>query len=308
MNQLQSIDPGTPGLRAHACIKHIPAWPDEDPRAEALRNHLAAGAPLPPVLLTARNEIVCADSLMRWRAARALQLETMPVLIVPEDLAATAALTALLHRRHLTKSALAYLSYPMMERALVEIKHRRLENLKKGQCFPESPLSALSGNKAVDLAEQIGVCRSVFLMAVQVHKEFASTVKYDIEIQGGRDDGATRERTLKEHFEPRILAEMYGDEHEQHRPMGLGAVLRGIGSLKSDNVRNQKRPEQLDLFTNAVARLSKCVAQLGSLSAARAGLKQWIESASDEDIERLAEVGELLSDAARARRKQPRAS
>lgn len=302
-NGITRLDPCEPGIRAHACIKHIPAWGTDDPRMEALRAAMQEGATVPALLMTARREIVCIDSLNRWRAAMALQLDTVPVQFVADDQVATTAL-ALLHRRHFTKSALAYLCYPLMERAHNEARQRRLENLRnwqKGQCLPESARSALSRNTAEDFAEFIGIGRRLFALAAYVHKEFASPVKYDIQIQGGRHDGAIREQTLKEHFEPRILAEMYGDEHEQHRPMGLGAVARGIGSLKSEAVANQKRPEQLDLFTNAVDRLSHCLSKLDS-AAVKTGINSWFEKHEDPDeLERLQRLGEMIAAGARKR-------
>jgi len=231
-----TIDPCADGIRAHACIKHIPQWPDNGPRMEALRRDLQATGLCQPVQMTAKHEIVDADSRERWRAARMLQMACIPVAIVPEEQVFSASISALVHRRHHTKSALAYLVWPMLKTALEESRFRRHENIKKGQCFPDSALSALSGN-AEELAEHYGIARHFIFDAKKVHELFA------------------KDHAYKAQMEPRLLAEPIGGEHEQHRPVGLGAVIAGYAGKRNEDGIAKKG--QLELFTGGFETLFK---------------------------------------------------
>lgn len=232
-----TFDPQTPGVRAHACIKHIPPWADDDPRMEALRVAVQGGAPVPAILITARHEIVCAESFNHWRAAKALQIEAVSVQIVADDQVATAALGALLHRRHLTKAARAFLAYPLMERAHIEAKQRRLEMLKKGNVFP-LPTESATGKSIADLVAALGISRDVFEQAARVHALFAKHPEYAAQMI------------------PKILAEPIGGEHENMRPVGLGAVLAGWEGKQNEDKPRQDGT-QLELFTDSVGTLFK---------------------------------------------------
>jgi hypothetical protein len=49
--------------------------------------------------------------------------------------------------------------------------------------------------------------------------------------------------TLREYYEPRIM--------DDDDPVGLGAVIAGIGAKLSPNTANQNKSGQLELFTHA---------------------------------------------------------
>ena len=75
----------------------------------------------------------------RVRLRIALDLRLPEVVITRRSSAEAASLIvqSLLQRRHYSKSALAYLAFPLFESMLVESRHRRVENLKQGAARPD---------------------------------------------------------------------------------------------------------------------------------------------------------------------------
>lgn len=283
---LTALDPCADGIRPHRCIAHIPQWPDNSSRMEALRRELMTSGLCQPVQMTAKHEIVDADSRERWRAARMLQWPGIPVLIVSEGQVATACLNALVHRRHHTKSALAYLAWPILEMALAESKERRLQNLRKGQQTPDSGLSRLSAN-AQELAEQHGFDRTLIFDAKKVHALFAKDPSY------------------RAQMEPRLLCEPIGGEHEANRPVGLGAILAGYEGKKNED-KARVNHAQLDLFSQAVKTFCIRAPQIADESAARGIVRAHLEKITDpEELESVMKTAALVVSEARRALKQP---
>jgi len=282
--KLLTLDPCADGLRPHACLRHIPEWPDNGPRQTALRREMEASGLCQPIQITEKHEIVDPDSRERWRAARSLQLPGIPVAIVPQEQVSTAYLNALVQRRHLTKSAIAYLAFPQLQNALDEARDRRFKMLEKAN-DSRSELSSLPKN-IEELAEAIGINRHFIFDAKKVHALFA------------------KDPAFKAQMEPRLLAEPIGGEHEQNRPIGLGAVIAGFEGKK---LEDQPRPDrQLDLFVGAHLRsLSSRLCQIQNLPLFRKGIGTFLDSVQDdEQIERLQEIGEAIAAEARARLKK----
>jgi hypothetical protein len=202
---------------------------------EALRRELQATGLCQPVQMTAKQEIVDADSRERWRAARMLQMTCIPVALVPEEQAYSASLNALVHRRHLTKSAIAYLAFPMLKPALDEARHHALEMLKKGNVSP-SRTECATAKSIEEIAQRMDVCERFVQEARRVHDLFA------------------KDPAFKAQMEPRLLAEPIGGEHEQHRPVGLGAIIAGYAGRNGDGIAKKG---QLELFTGGFETLFK---------------------------------------------------
>jgi hypothetical protein len=247
------MDPCEPGIRGHVLLKKIPAWSEEDPRFLALCEHVQAHGVTHAVLMTSRHEVVDLDGLHRWRAAKQLQLSEIPVQIVPDDLVANTILAGLVLRPHYTKSARAYLAYPLFEHALEESRHRRLENLKQGKSPMISRMSGepTIGKTAQDFASQLGFKRELFCQAKQVHEIFVRDAEY------------------KKAMEPRILAEPIGGEHENSRPVGLGAVIAGWSGRAATNDKAKGASDQLELFSDAFTTLGKRFSYWESFSQAQ---------------------------------------
>jgi hypothetical protein len=175
------------------------------------------------------------DGRKRWRAAKQLGMGQLPWQPVAENEVAGVILSCLIQRGHFTKSALAYLAYPLMSIAHDEAVRRRLQNLRKGQQTPEVQ-GVQFGKRVEDFADKIGVSCRLYLEARRVHEIFRQDPEY------------------KAQMEPRILAQPIGGEHESKRPVGLGAVVAGWGGRgNKDKIRVDRR--QLDLFEDAVCSL-----------------------------------------------------
>lgn len=263
------------GLKPHDLIAHIPRWEDEDPRALALRRYLMSGGDFEPLKITQGREIIDPDSRERWRAARQLQMATVPVTIVAEEDVEFVAIGTLVNRWHLTKSALAYLVYPMLKPAFEASRNKRLENLKntnvsrKGTQFP-------FGNTVEEMARSFGVSDKLLKQAKDVHAIF------------------DRDADYKEQMEPRILAEMEGGEHERLLPMGLGAVIAGHAGRDHTLDKNRRDRGKFGLFERDFAIAMKRMACWDDFderekAKARQQLRDWMaavpESAREDLIQ-----------------------
>lgn len=282
-----TLDPCADGIRAHPCIKHIPQWPDNGPRMEALRRDMQETGLCQPVQMTARHEIVDADSRERWRAARALQLPCIPVAIIPDELAATACLHTLEHRRHLTKGARVYLEVQLRPWLEAESEHRRLESIKKSVKTPMISVETQfpSERTTRGLAERLGCSHVLVGQALRVLEIFA------------------KDRDYKLQMESRLLLESLGGEQEQHQPIGLGAIIAGhAGKRNEDQPRHDHT--QLDLFGDAVKKL--CLRSLGLAdnAATRRIVGEQLDKLSPEELESVQATAALVANEARARLKQ----
>lgn len=265
------VDPCGGGVRRHAGMRFYREWSDEDPRFLALCRDLELNGAYLPVFMTRKLEVCDFDGWNRCRAARRLQLERIPVAWVEEEQMATVLLGGLLQREHLTKSARAYLAYPLMERAFVEAREKRIKNIKKGN-VSRSCTECTIGSKVEDFAEEIGIGRRLFFMAKQVHEIFV------------RDAG------YKGEMEPRILQEAVGGEHEGNRPVGLGAVIAGWAGRGATADRARGGSEQLELFLGGFSMLGKRFRYWEGFTAeekrlAAEGLERELEGAPAELLE-----------------------
>lgn len=274
MNSPITIDPCLDGIRPHACVKHIPQWPDNSPRMEALRRELQATGIVQPILMTTKHEIVDADSRERWRAAKALQLDRMPIMLVAEEQIVSASLNALVHRRHLTKSALAYLAFPMLKTALEEAQARAREMLKNAN-VSSSGAERRTAKSVVEIAANLGVCETTLKQARRVHEIFAKDANY------------------KAQMEPRILVEPIGGEHEKNQPVGLGAVVAGYGGkANEDKARNDRN--QLELFSQAVKTFCIRAPQIADEAAARKVVRAQLENLSADELENVQRTAAIV--------------
>lgn len=276
MNHQPLIDPCLDGIRPHACLKHIPLWPDNGPRMMALRTELQTTAGLcPPIQMTAKHEIVDADSRERWRAAKMLQLPGIPVAIVPEGEAYTTSLSTLIHRRHLTKSALAYLAFPALLPALTESSERRLENLKNLNVSRKAPAAPI-GHTMEDLAGNLGIDKNLLKEARRVHEIFAADPAY------------------KAQMEPRLLAEPIGGEHEQNRPVGLGAIIAGYRGKQETEDKPRPDRGQLELFSQGFKTFCLRAPLPAHEAQARRVIEEQLEKLSPEELENVERTAALI--------------
>lgn len=252
---MTTIDPAE--LRPHSILHHLPAPAKDAPEvlacADAIREH---GGHLLPLIIDEQHHLLTDDSRLRWMAAKRMGLAEVPVLVQPGLLAPVISLNALVHRAHYTKSALAYLAVPLLKPALEAARAHRIECLKRGQ--KPVVVSDDYGTTVEALAGKLGFHRDMLFKAQQVHAEFEKDrKKYTFTIQGGPRDGEEVQQTLREHFEPKILRHQQGDEHEGTRPVGLGGVMKAIGSIRATKGAPKRTDPQLELFTGGFNALAK---------------------------------------------------
>lgn len=212
-------------LTPHPRLKQMPQWDESDPRFLSLVEDIRERGIQDPIKVDSQNQII--DGRHRWRAAKRLQLQTVPVMVVANDQIASVIVGSLIQRRHFTKGQRAYLVAPYLDSLFEESKNRRLHNLKH---VGKSTLPPL-GESPDDLAEQLGFSLPLLKQARQLHKLFTETPK------------------LRAEFEPRIL-----DEED---PIGLGAAIAGIAGQQHTKGKSKhtRAEEQLTLFNESLTTL-----------------------------------------------------
>ena len=224
MNQFYLKDPAE--LSIHPLAKLMPEWPKDDPRFAALVEDVRERGIDHPLLIDREGRVV--NGKMIFRAAKQLQLDHVPCKLVADDQIPATLINSLVQRKHFTKSALAYLTYPLMKPAFEAARQKKLEMLKKGNVSPSS--AQPTTGTVEEFATNVGIERSLFFDAKRVHELFAKDAEF------------------KAQMEPRILQEPVGGEHEKHRPMGLGAVIAGWAGRNSTLDQDRADRGQMDLF------------------------------------------------------------
>lgn len=228
-------------LAVHFRAKSMPEWDSEDDRFLALVADIQERGIDQPILVDQKNRIL--DGRHRWRAAKRLQLDQVPVVIRDEHEVASIILGTLLQRRHYTQGALAYLAWPLCEDAVKESKQRQAANLKKGN-LPRGH-SVPSRETLENFADSLGIGRRLLVQAKQVHDLF---LKADNAIDSWQLN-PTEEKpvNLRAEFEPRILS---GE-------IGLGACIAGIAGMDSTKGQPKVTGSQLELFSDVFTTLQK---------------------------------------------------
>lgn len=296
MNHTPETRPTT-DLEPHPILKSIPA-PAKDSDAvkacaEAIRE---SDGHLLPIVIDEHGNILTDDSRLRWLGAGRAKLAEVPVIVQPGALAPVIALNAIVHRAHLTKSARAYLAVPLLKPAFEAARAHRLDGLKNGQNTNVPRPDLRSGPSPcatkTELAEKLGFTDRMIRMAEEVHRHFENPKPYEFTLETrDENDGQTVRRTLREHFEPKLLGDMCGDEHDGNRPLGLGALNKAIGYVTKGNFR-QKGPNRdgqllLDLFKTGLR-----FKRWGVLSAKEKAdvlqqIEPWVAAMPDDLIEQV---------------------
>ena len=233
LKNIQLRDPQHLKNKYQEALRRLPELPDGSEEFLALCAGMKKAGFIRPILVDQYDKVIDDHSRSLLRAALRWQLKEVPVQVRHESEAAMLRLHSLIHVRHLSKSAIAYLAVPDLQPALDAARLRKLEMLRKGQ-ETHVAHSVGDGDQTIEeLATEIGIGRELLVLAIYIRKEFEDKKKYTINAPGMAQDGA--EMTLKEWFEPRILAPFVGGEHEQRRPLGLGGVKAGIPIIREGN-------------------------------------------------------------------------
>jgi hypothetical protein len=107
-----SLTKPTASLTVHPSLHGMPEWSDDDPQFEALCRNIHRRGIIYPILIDSKGKI--GDGRHRYRAAKKLKLESVPVKVVSDDEMTAIIIDTLTQRRHYTKSALAYMLLPIL--------------------------------------------------------------------------------------------------------------------------------------------------------------------------------------------------
>ena len=250
-------------LKPLAAVKDLEQWSDEDPDFLAFCDDIKIRGILDPLLVTGKDEIV--DGRHRWRAARRWQMTAVPVRVVVEheaDSLILLQLSTLCHRRHYTPGQRAFAMYPFIREAHETVKARRVENLRKPQCSPETAASGFGKIRVVGkggetteteaIAGTLKVSPDSLQRAALLHKTFAEHPeprKWDADTLRKCNLNPKSRYSIEQVFRPQIM--------DSQKPMGLGAAVAGIGAVLAQEVVGKhgggkpKEPDkQLKLFND----------------------------------------------------------
>ncbi|MFO1458242.1 MAG: ParB N-terminal domain-containing protein [Verrucomicrobiota bacterium] len=210
------------GLTIHPAIKSDPRLDNKDPRYVAMQNAWRESGVLPPILVTPDGQIV--DGRHRFWFAQKEELEEAPCVEVTEEEVPMVILQGLAGRNHVTKGQRAYLAAPRLEQAFEAAQQRRIQVLQTAGKVKLPVIPTVE-----ELAERLGIGRDLLFQARKIHAAFA--------------DEKTGKAFRKE-WEPRIL--------DAEEPVGLGAVLQGIGGAKATKGKD-KKPARNSALNNFLA-------------------------------------------------------
>lgn len=203
-------------LLRHPKLLELPNPPVTLQETEALKKDLRSRGFLDPIKITEAGYVV--DGWHRRNAAIDLYQE-VPCVIVDDHEVVEIAMAGLLLRRHLTKSARAYIAVPMMAMTKEERLAKIRQNLSQVVDTAQSALSAHRGNglSLEDIATSIDVGRRYVYMAEEVHKllavhsEFRPMVEKSLFCEGAGLGG------IKAGLESRIDAKKRGEHGGKRR-------------------------------------------------------------------------------------------
>ncbi len=183
-------------LTIHPLAASVPLLPENHPASVAILASICDLGITSPLLVTKGRVI---DGRLRLQSALALALAEVPVLEIDEKDITSVMIHSLAARKHLTKSALAYLCFPLMEAAIAESSHRRLNNLRGMMAGKEEARPGM-GSTAQEQADKLGFGRGLLFRAKEIHAKFGEYGQ------------------LRSKWEPKIL----------NGEMGLGQVQQAI--------------------------------------------------------------------------------
>jgi hypothetical protein len=215
--KIEIVDPNS--LRVHPVLKDLPA-PDSE-LLTSLALDMEDRGVTAPLVVDEKGRVMDLDGRDKLAAALQIKLAELPIIRAASADAATIAVQSLLQRRHYSKSALAYLSFPFFETMLEEARARMVSR-RFG-----SPQNRLPGNTAEGIARQAGVSRALFFQAAEVHKLFK------------------KHPHTREIFESKIL----------DGELSLGYAINGIAGHTSTAGQSRGAEDQLELFGRTVATL-----------------------------------------------------
>jgi hypothetical protein len=203
-------------LRPHSLVKDLPRWAKDDPRFYGLCDDIRDNGIQTPLKITQEGRVL--DGELCRLAARALQMDSVPCVIVPDDQATETVLRGLVRRRHLTKGQLAFLAVPLIQPAFEESQRRRMMN--NPACQTKRTEFA-SGASVADYAANMGMSARYMQMAKVLFDLIADNPEpHEFEIEAD-DKTVTKTMTLKDW----VIIRLFDPE----KPQGLTEINKAAG-------------------------------------------------------------------------------
>lgn len=229
----------TADLAPHHKVKHLLGrWRPDSEEMLALRRSIQERGIISPLVVTPDNYIL--DGVTRWQAAKALQLETVPVTVRPEIEALDIVIHSELHRRHQSKSQLAFRLVPFIEEAFQVAKQREIHggaatrfqsadpanSIRRPEPQPLTQETGKSGTlfsakTVAEYAGQLGVSIRLLEQAHELHQLFGRhSEEWEWQEDALRAIGydAGQKLTFRDYFTPHII----------EFDMSLGGALTGL--------------------------------------------------------------------------------
>lgn len=229
-------------LRLHPLQKQLPEPDKQSPEwLSFIEGWQNAGVEAMPPLIVTRDGLVM-DGGRRWRAARQLQWDSVPVVERPEHEAAALIVDTLLGQRNLPRGTKVYLALGLLPDWVKSTESRRLtalthgvKNLKNLNVSPKQCDTASverHPETIKTLSERMGVSRDVFTRAIRVRKLLEA------------------DPALREIHEPELMS---GEK-------SLWNVEAAIKGAQTDQSKRDAGVEksQLELFGDAFDNLRTC--------------------------------------------------
>jgi len=223
-------------LSLHPLQSRIPSPDENSPAWAAFVGSVRQHSIVQPLVITPDAEIM--DGGWRWRAAKQVGLQSVPVVVRPKEEAVSLMVSSLLNRKTLTRGAAVYLALGLKPDLVSGAAARRAANLSGKN-------HRLSELLLCDAANEFGVSARLMDDAVRVFKMFKN--KPD----------------LRAKFEPPLLA---GE-------CGLGAILKTVCKVN----RPIKTKTALDRMARIFTALARCGRAWDNLNRAERGraLQLW---------------------------------
>lgn len=220
-------------LKPHWAIEAMPRWEHHTPEWLGFIADIEENGIRHPIQITADNLVV--DGETRRQAAIELGLAEVPVILVPDTEIFEAVLREI-RRRHMTKSAMAYVAFPLFREAYEELiakgRAKRISNLRidENPNVSRKPTESVIGaGRVEDLANSIGVSADLLQQAARLHELFHLDPEYRAAV------------------EPGILS---GD-------IGLGAAIAGHAGREATLGRTRPETKHLGLIKRGCSSWTK---------------------------------------------------
>lgn len=226
-------------LALHPCLEGMPELATDDPKFQGWLADIRDRGFDYPVIIDEQDRII--DGRHRRRIAGMLGIQ-VPTTRRAGTEAVEIVLAALMHRRHYSKGALAYMASPLFAQVVEASRARRLAALVPGAAHrkptesviegnPRNPTQSVIGKTVEQLAEELGFSLDLYTQAKKVRELFADDTEHEW-------NDLPRPTTYRRYFEGKLLA---GE-------IGLGGIIQAVAGKVATQGQTKITPKVATLF------------------------------------------------------------